>query len=202
MTKTEIQHVYFGVGVTVMAIAALWAWRRPNSVARYIWPGIAVIIGLFLFLPAEDGANHYEPWGWGRTLGDLWPIKVDRWLPALAHIHIVQHKIAGLFALGIGVVELGRAVGWLKHRRWGRLLPFASIGVGLAIAVHGGSEHHLPNAAEQMHHWIFGAAFVSGGVLLALHQAGRLKADAWRYAWPALVLVAGLDLLLLYRIPG
>lgn len=201
MTKTEIQHVYFGLGLTVMAIAALLAWRRPDSRARWVWPSVAIVIGLFLFLPSETGEGHYRPRGWLQTLADLWPIRTDRWLSALAQLHVLQHKIAGAATLLVGGVELARTGGRLAGEGWRWVLPLGSIVAGAAITIHGGSAHHLPTAAEQLHHWVMGFAFVVGGGLLGFQRAGRLQ-DAWRWAWPVLVLVAGLDLVFLYRIPG
>jgi hypothetical protein len=71
---------------------------------------------------------------------------------------------------------------------------------GFAIGVHGGTHQHLPRVSEQVHHWVLGAALVPGGIVHAVaigHVPERL---AWQRVLPTLVLVAGLDLALLYRL--
>lgn len=201
MTKSEIQHVWFGIGIVVMALSALWAFRRPQSPARFVWPSVALVIGLVLLFPSETGEGHYEPRGWFQTLRDLWPVHLDVWVAALGNVHVVQHKVAGVLSMTIGGVELTRAAGALKAPVWGRLLPWFSVAIGLVLAFHGGSEHHLRTTVEQLHHWIMGGLFALGGLLLGLQQAGRLRSSLWREAWAVCFFLAGLNLILFYRLP-
>ena len=201
MTHTEIVHVYFGLAMAVMAGTVLWAWRRPTSIARFVWPVLAFLIGFYLFIPAETETGTYARTGWLETFLDAYPEDFKTWFAMFAKVHVAQHKAAGLLAMAIGLIELGRAAGRLTAPFWGRLLPFVSIAVGLTLSIHGGTHQHLPHSVEQLHHWILGGCFVSAGIVLALHQAGRLRATVWRDLWGVLVILAGLDMLVFYRLP-
>ncbi len=200
MNKAEIEHALFGIGIIAMALTALWAWHRPRSPACFLWPVFAALIGANLLFPAETGVGHYEPAGWWQTIRDLYPVDIEAWLAALSQFHVIQHKSAGMLTLFIAGVEFGRSAGALKASFWGRLLPYFSIAIGLVISIHGGTAEHLPNPREQLHHWIFGICFVSGGTLLALHQGGRIASTRWRDGWAILVLVAGVDLAFFYSL--
>jgi hypothetical protein len=206
VTHTELVHSYFGAGVAGMGILAAAAIRRPGGAAHQAWPVLSVLIGLCLFLPVEAHTRTYQQVGWLATLESVVPQHAGTWLrdwwATVQSVHAVQHKLGGLLAIAAGVVEFGVARGRLQKPMWGRLLPWFSIALGLAFGVHGGTAAHLPSRTEQMHHWILGAAFVIGGAILALSDAGVLTGARWRYAWPLLVTLAGLDLALFYRLHG
>jgi hypothetical protein len=206
VTHTELVHSYFGAGVAAMGILAAAAVRRPGGAAHRAWPVLSVLIGLCLFLPVEAHTRTYQQVGWLATLESVVPEHAGTWFrdwwATVQSVHAVQHKLGGLLAMAAGVVEFGVARGRLRKPVWGRLLPWFSIGLGLAFGVHGGTAAHLPSRTEQMHHWILGAAFVVGGAILALSDAGVLSGARWRYAWPLLVTLAGLDLALFYRLHG
>ncbi len=201
MTHTEIVHVYFGAGTVLTASAAVWARYRPESAARFIWPAITLLIGVFALIPVERQTHTYHQVGWWQTFLSAFPDDPGAWVAMLAKIHVVQHKAAGVLAFWGGVVELGRATGQFKAASWRWSLPLCLVGIGLALSIHGGTQTHLPHRVEQVHHWIYGACFVAAGTLLALVEGGRLRHPAWRTTWIFLVLVAGLDMTLFYRLP-
>ncbi len=202
MTHTEIVHVLFGLGVTMVAAGALWVFHRPKSAARFVWPIATIIVGVSLLIPVERQSCSYAPYGWWATVMSALPDDLSGWAAMLSKIHVVQHKAAGLLSVIIGGIELGRSAGWLARPVWGRLLPYFSIAIGLAIGIHGGTHVHLPFRVEGLHHWIFGVCFVGGGILLALHQASLLRGMVWRDSWALLLLIAGLDWMLFYRLPA
>ena len=204
MTHTEKVHVYFGIGMVLLGVLALLAARDPKSWARTAWPLLGVVLGFLLFIPVEAQTRTYQEVGWWETLLSWIPPSAGAWfadwLDKARQPHVVQHKLGGFLAMTIGAIELGVARRWLTRPAWSRLLPWFSIAIGLSFAIHGGTEHHLPSATEQLHHWIMGAGFVGGGVLLGLHQQGILRAPHWKYAWPLLVVATGLDIALFYRL--
>jgi hypothetical protein len=102
--------------------------------------------------------------------------------------------------MALGTIEFSRAKGWLTKPSWGRWFPVLAIGIGLALAIHGGSHAHLPNPSEQRHHWILGLSFAGGGAALGLAQLGVLKRPVWTWLWALLMLIAGLDMALFYRV--
>jgi hypothetical protein len=202
VTHTEVAHVLFGLGVAVVAVGALRAFHKPTSVARFVWPVATIIVGIFLFIPVERQTCTYSPYEWFDTVLSAFPDDLSEWSAMLSKLHVVQHKIGGLLSVIIGAIELGRSAGRLSRPVWGRLLPYFSIAIGLAIGIHGGTHVHLPFAVEQLHHWIFGFCFVGGGVILAIHQAGLLRSTRWRDSWALLLLLAGIDLMVFYRLPA
>jgi hypothetical protein len=200
MTHTEIVHILFGGAVAAMGLAAYPRWAGGRRL-RYLWPSLAFLIGFFLFIPVESGTRTYAVSGWWDTFRDAFPDWGESWSYNFTMRHIIQHKITGLLAMLVGLIETGRAAGWLRRPVWGRLLPFFSIAVGLFLGIHGGTHMHLPSRVEQLHHWILGAAFVGGGIVLWLVQAQYLRGPRWADVWPTIVLLAGLDLVFFYRLP-
>jgi hypothetical protein len=191
----------------LLGILALCAAHRPGSWSRTAWPILALTLGALLFVPVEAQTRTYQPVGWWETFFSWIPTHPDSWLEdwldTAGKVHVIQHKVGGFLAFAIGAIELGVARRWLAHDGWTRLLPWFSIAIGLSFAVHGGTEQHLPSASEQFQHWIMGAGFVCGGIVLALHQARILRSARWKYAWPIIVTATGVELSLFYRLaPG
>jgi hypothetical protein len=204
VTHTEKVHVYFGIGVMLMGVLALYAVRRPDGWPRTAWPMVCLILGLLLFVPVEAQTRTYQPVGWWDTFFSWIPAHpetwLEDWLSKAGQFHVIQHKVGGFLAFAIGAIELGVARRWLAHDGWTRLLPWFSIAIGLSFAIHGGTERHLPSAPEQFQHWIMGAGFAVGGIVLALHQSGILRSAGWKYAWPLFVTATGLEISLFYRL--
>lgn len=113
---------------------------------------------------------------------------------------MIQPKVSGLCAVVAGIIEEGRACGWLTASRWRGPLPLLTIAAGLAIGIHGGTHQHLPRVVEQAHHWIMGGAFVTGGVVQAIAVERESEHPGLRRVLPLLVLLAGFDLAFFYRL--
>jgi hypothetical protein len=201
MTHTENVHVAFGAALAAAGAAALWSRRSSAGWARYLSPALLFGIGLLMFIPVESGTRTYVQYGFWATLRDAVPDGGESWLAPLGQLHVLQHKIAGLLAMAVGLIEMGRVSGRLMAPAWGWVFPPALVGAALVLGIHGGTHVHLAHHIERVHHWILGACLATGGLTLALAQGGLLRAPAWRSAWAALVLVAGLDIALFYRIP-
>jgi hypothetical protein len=205
MTQTEWVHVLFGMGIALIGALALWGLYRPHSPARQAWPVLAFLIGFFLFIPVEAGTRTYDHSTWWETLWRWVPEHpatwAADWLDKARQPHAMQHKIGATFAMVAGVVEFLRARGRLAGRAWGFVFPALVIGVAIAFGVHGGTAAHLSHRSELVHHQLMGVLFAVAGVSLALVRAGRLTAPAWKGLWAALVLLVGLDITFLYRIP-
>jgi hypothetical protein len=99
-----------------------------------------------------------------------------------------------------GGIEGSRACGWFSAPEWRWALPLLTIAAGLAIGFHGGTHQHLPRVAEQTHHWILGGALVLGGAVHAVAIGQEPNRSAGQRVLPLLVLIAGLDLALFYRL--
>lgn len=206
MTHTEKVHIFFGVGLLLIGGLALHGTARPRSFTRSAWPLLTVLLGFMLFVPVEARTRTYESVGWWQTLFSWIPqepgVWVKSWIDAVGSIHAIQHKIGGMLAMLGGVVELHVARRSPDPGRMAELTSLLTMSVGVAFGVHGGTAEHLPSLREQIHHWVLGAALVSAGVLLLLHQRGVLSRSIWRFAWPVLIALAGLDLVVFYRLAG
>lgn len=201
MTHTEYVHIMLGWGMAITGMVWLLADTERGRGLRWVWPVLVFLIGFFLFIPTETQERSYTQVGAWDTFLSVFPNSLAVWLETVQKHHVIQHKTAGVCAMLAGGVEFGRATGALKAARWAWFLPLLSIGAGLAIGIHGGTQQHLPRVTEQLHHWIMGGALVVGGGLLALSKAGRLKSEMWPRVLPGLMVVAGVDFLLFYRLP-
>jgi hypothetical protein len=204
LTYTEQVHALFGTAMAAMGAVAWWSERREQSPARLVWPALAFLIGLLLFIPVDVGTGAYDRIGVWNTVISVVPDSagywVQRWVRPLVHLHVIQHKLTGVLAMILGLVELGRGSGRLRDPRWQWVLPGALIGMALALGLHGGNAMHLPSHVEQLHHRVLGVGLGIGGVVLVLAQRGYLKAPAWRSLWCIMVLATGLDLAFFYRL--
>ncbi|HEY9507008.1 MAG TPA: hypothetical protein VIQ27_13625 [Gemmatimonadales bacterium] len=205
MTHTERVHVLFGAGLILMALLAIAADRRPGGIASAAWAGLAFVIGLLLFVPVEANTRTYTLLGWMDVLRTVVPDHpahwVGDWFVKARATHVLQHKIAGVAAMLAASVELVRARGALSHPRWRYVLPACLLTVAASLGLHGGTSHHLPFAMEQREHHVMGTGFALGGLSLGLHRAGILPHRRWALVWPVLALLAGIGLVLFYRLP-
>lgn len=204
MIHTEKVHVMFGLLAAVGGACGLRAVFRAGSPTRLVWPALAVLVGVFLFIPVEGHTLTYQQVGWWDTIVSAIPTDRANWIPnwiaTLSVRHVLQHKIGGLCIIVMGVVEYQRGRERLMAQGWGMVLPVMLIGAGLAFGIHGGSAEHLPSRGEQVHHWLFGAAFVAAGSSLGLARSGVLRGRMWHGLWALLVLLVGLQIALLYRV--
>lgn len=205
MTHTERVHVLFGAGVVLMALLAIRAEWRPTGPAAIAWPSLALTIGFLLFIPVEAQTRTYAVLGWADVLRTLVPDHparwIEDWLATARATHALQHKVGALAAMVAGAAELARARGALIHPRWRYVLPASLLVVAASFGIHGGTAHHLPFAMEQRQHHFMGAGFALGGLSAGLHRAGILPHRGWALVWPTLALLAGLGLVLFYRLP-
>lgn len=206
MTHTEKVHVYFGIALALIGLTAILGTARPKSFAQTLWPILAFLLGVLLFIPVEAHTMTYHEVGWFRTLISAVPDDpgnwISNWIEKASTIHAMQHKAGGVFGMVIGAVEFQRNRGRLAGAGWGLVLPLGTMLTGIAFGVHGGSQAHLPMIEEQRHHWIMGAGFVIAGGLVLLHQRRLIRWPGWRYAWPVVMLAVGLELALFYRLPA
>src|SRR5260370_2842576 len=123
-----------------MGALAWWSQWRPDSAARLIWPSLCFMIGLFVFVPVDVGTGQYRPAGAWETFVSVVPDSaaywVQRWVRPLGQLHVVQHKLSGLLAMVLGVIEYGRASGRLTRPVLRQVLPGVSIAARLALSIH------------------------------------------------------------------
>ena len=132
---------------------------------------------------------------------DAWPIgslNLAETFSGTDH-EILQHKIYGILALAVGLIEWLRRAGRLHHTFWNIPLPaFAVIG-GLMLFLHSHGIH--PSAqAIALNHAVMGTmAIVAGSCKLLSARAAAPPNPAglsrWKLTWAGFILLIGIQLL-------
>lgn len=132
---SELNHHIAGVALLAIALLVFAGMVPRLRFARYAWP--VLFIGLGLFLAAWSDA-------------EIWPRGSLSWSWLIHHdLEARQHKIYALLLVGLGIVELLRARGYLAGpwRRWA-FPALAVCGAGLlTMHAHGGTSG-LPQASS------------------------------------------------------
>ena len=179
---SNFSHNVAGILLLAMSLLALRASRPGARVARH-WPlGIAVL-GVFVFLRS-------------MAVDAVWPFGPRAfWATSMASSEDLQHRLAGLLALTLGLVE------WRARRTEhpaGRLpyvFPVLAVGGGLLLLTHSHVAFELKsNYLVQVTHTTMGALAVllGCGRLLELRlasPAGRIAGIASSVAMLLIALV-------------
>lgn len=184
---SERNHHIAGFMVVLMGLAEFSHVLRLSSLrwARLLLPSSLIATGVFLIVWSDH---------------DGWPIGslslVDTWW-GRDH-EILQHKIYGILALGVGSVELFRRLGRMGQKAWASPLPLMAIVGGLMLFGHSHGFH--PSAQKiAMHHAIMGTMAVTAGSskLVSTWVGGTERAASTReWVWVSLLLLIGLQLLI------
>jgi hypothetical protein len=185
---SERNHHVAGLMVMLMGLAEVSHVMRVSSLgwARLLLPSAMLLSGLFVMIWSDH---------------DAWPIGSLSFSDTFfGHDHeIIQHKIYGFMALGVGSVELCRRMGRMGHRVWASPLPLMAVIGGLLLFGHSHGDH--PGAqAIAMHHAMMGTMAVTAGSSKLFSnwfypddEQGTRK---WEWLWAGLILLIGADLFL------
>lgn len=149
---SEFNHALAGISVIFVGLTELRGAMGWTALAwsRWLLPIALVGSGIFLLIWSDHEAWPIGSWTLVETLSGKGP-------------EMLQHKIFGILALGVGMVEWLRRVGKLGHWFWSALLPsFALIGGGmLFLHMHG---PHPGGHQIQIHHNVMGSLALAGGL--------------------------------------
>jgi len=179
---SELNHHIAGVFVLCAGGLALLAARgNPRySWARYGWPGLFFLLGVFLFVRHDP-----ESWPWGPL--SLWESITDP--------QVLQHTLFTFIVLGIGVIEWLRCRGTLTHSVWELIFPTLAISAAAMLFLH----HHGsgPSASKiYRHHSIMASAGTAAMIAKVLDDSRLLTNRMGAYLWPGLVMFIGFMLLI------
>lgn len=185
---SERNHHIAGFMVLLMGLAELSHVLRLSSLrwARLLLPSALLLAGLFVMIWSDHEA---------------WPIGSLSFSDTFSGMdaEILQHKIYGMLALGVGSVELFRRLGRIGHKAWASPLPLMAIVGGLMLFGH---SHGFHPSAEKiaMHHAIMGTMAVTAGSSKLLSAwvgpTERSSSTRWEWVWVSLILLIGAQLLI------
>ena len=185
---SERNHHIAGFMVLLMGLAELSHVLRLSSLrwARLLLPSALLFAGLFVMIWSDHEA---------------WPIGSLSFSDTFSGVdaEILQHKVYGILALGVGSVELFRRLGRIGHKAWASPLPLMAIVGGLMLFGH---SHGFHPSAEKiaMHHAIMGTMAVTAGSSKLLSAwvgpTERSSSTRWEWVWVSLILLIGAQLLI------
>ena len=185
---SERNHHVAGLMVLLMGFAEVSHVLRLASLrwARFLLPSAMLLAGLFVMIWSDHEA---------------WPIGSLSFAETFAgeDQEILQHKIYGILALGVGSVELFRRLGRIGHKAWASPLPLMAIVGGLMLFGH---SHGFHPSAEKiaMHHAIMGMMAVTAGstklVSTWVLPEERSGSTNWEWLWVSLIFLIGAQLLI------
>ena len=192
---SEFNHALAGLGVILVGLTELrtaMGWTALTW-SRWLLPASLVSSGIFLLIWSDHEAWPIGSWTLAETFSGKDP-------------EMLQHKIFGILALAVGMVEWVRRAGKLGQWAWSILLPgYALIGGGmLFLHMHG---PHPAGHQIQIHHNVMGTLAMAGGLawfagewmhqsvqsLTLLHKQKSLP--IFKIIWSLAVIIIGVQLL-------
>ena len=178
---SELNHRIAGIFVLFAGGLALLSTidNRRYAWARYGWPGLFCLLGVFLFVRHDP-----ESWPWGPL--PLWE--------SLRDPQVLQHVLFTCIVLAIGVIEWLRCGKKLSQPLWGLLFPTLAISGAVMLLLH---KHGSGPEAEKVyrHYVLMAVAGIVAMIAKVLDDSRLLRTRLAAYVWPSLVMLIGILLL-------
>ncbi len=179
---SEMNHHIAGVFVLLAGGLALLAAvdNIRFSWARYAWPGLFFLLGLFLLV-------YHDP--------ESWPVGPLSLQESLSDVQIVQHVLFTFIILGIGLIEGLRCRGTLTHPLWGLVFPALAVSAAFMLFAH---KHGEGESADKIyrHHVTMAVAGIIAMVAKVLDDTQLVKEKIGSYVWTGLMIFVGIMLLI------
>ena len=186
---SEFNHHLAAAFVLLMGLSELLAVLALRSLAwtRFLLPAAMLAAGGYLL-------------GWSDH--DAWPVGSLSFAQTFVggDPEIQQHKLYAVLLLGVGTVEALRRLGKIPSAAAALPLPILAIVGGLLLFAH----QHGDNPAAHsiaVNHMIMGTIAIAAGFFrlaapASFQRDGLVGHGAWQLAWPGLILLIGVQLLL------
>jgi hypothetical protein len=165
---------------TLVILLGVFAYLEQSELSRQrwvklLWPLPLLALGTYLMLWSDNP--------------QLRPFEFSSWMPSR---NSLQHKIFALFEILLGLIELLRRTGHLKHIAWRQLLNGLILGAGIFLFFH--RDHHS-HVVHVEHFWMAVVAVTTALVKILTDYQNR---TSWLslYVMPALFVALGLQLAL------
>lgn len=168
--------VLFAGGLALLAVAG----GERYSWARYGWPGLFFLLGVFLFVRHDP-----ESWPWGPLT--FWESVTDA--------QVLQHMLFTLIALAIGVIEWLRCRGTLTHPAWGWIFPSLAVSAAIMLFLHHHGEGPVADKIYR-HHSIMATSGIIAMVAKVFDDARFSNSRVPGYIWTTLIMFVGVMLLI------
>jgi hypothetical protein len=183
LVYAEFTHRTAGLALLVIAGVIVWETRaRPAFPGNVASSALWALFGLWVFVMSDAGA---------------WPLGPASIAGALRDGPVLQHKALALIPITFGVMGALRAAGHLAGATWTRLVPVLALVGGIVLLLHLG-EGRVRADASYLQHAAMGVTAIGLGVALLAARAPERRTVLATWAWPALLVVLALALLL-YR---
>jgi putative copper resistance protein D len=181
---SEFNHHWAGIFVVLIGLLALIQHFRWGGWARH-WPLLFLVMAMFLFFRADEGA---------------WPLGQVGFFESLRDPEIAQHRIFVLLIVLFGLFEWRVQVGGLRQSKAALVFPLTVAVGGALLLTH---SHAIANIKDQLLIEMSHTPLALCGILagwarwLELRLDGRASRIA-SWIWPVAFVLVGL-LLLDYR---
>lgn len=194
MAYSEFNHGIAGVGVILVGVSELRTAIGWQALAwlRWMLPVSLMGSGIFLLIWSDHDAWPIGSLTMAETLsGNDW--------------EILQHKILGIVAFSVGIVEGLLRAEKISHLFWRGILPGFAVVSGLMLFVHMHGTH--PNIVHiQAHHHVIGSLATAGGLAWfagewrqwphRFRQAVPHPSSIMKILWALCVFIIGVQLLM------
>ncbi len=179
---SEWNHHIAGVFVLLAGTLALLATIKGSrfSWARYGWPSLFFLLGVFLFVRLDP-----ESWPWGPLT--FWESVTD--------VQVLQHMLFILIVLGIGAIEWLRARGMLTHLAWAWVFPSLALSAAVMLFLHKHGEGQSA-AKIYLHHSIMATAGIVSMIAKVFDDTRLFDSKLCGYVWTTLIMFVGVMLLI------
>lgn len=179
---SEFNHHVAGALVLLAGGLALMATVGGSRCAwaRYGWPGLFFLLGMFLFVRHDP-----ESWPWGPLT--LWESVTDA--------QILQHILFTFIIFAIGVVEWLRSRGTLAHPAWGWIFPSLAVSAAIMLLMHKHGEGPVADKIYR-HHAIMAVSGIVAMIAKVFDDAQLFSNRASSYVWTTLMMFVGFMLLI------
>jgi putative copper resistance protein D len=179
---SEWNHHVAGVFVLLAGGLALLAsvGGQKYGWARYGWPGLFFMLGLFLLVRHDP-----ESWPWGPLT--FWESVTDA--------QVLQHMLFTLIVLGIGAIEWLRYRGVLSHPAWSWLFPSLAVSAAIMLFMHKHGEGAVADKIYR-HHSIMAVSGIMAMVAKVFDESRSFNSRIPGYVWTILIMFVGFMLLI------